>query len=346
MQSTPEAIDAIAEPQPQFSAEAVRRTLARDFGLEGALTPLVSERDQNFQLATADGRHFVFKIANRAESTITTDLQIKVLLHLQNRGCPVTVPIMQRTMSGKESSLMLDGDVPHVCRVVSYVPGVPLSGVQISPQLAQDFGRSAAQLDVALQDFTHAGDRQTLLWDLQRAGELRELLPYLTEPALHDAVRRCLDDFDKFVAPALPTLRQQVIHADLNPDNVLAGSDDDQAIAGVIDFGDMTRAPLVVEVAIAAAYLRVAGADVLALVRPFVAGFHRVLPLQTDEMELLFDLVRVRLAATVTILRWRAATRGSADEYSRQFLHSERDAEIFLAGIDALGRDAFTEALV
>ena len=346
MQSVPEAIDAIAEPQPRFSAEAAQRTLALDFGLEGKLTPLVSERDQNFKVATADGRCFVFKIASRAEHALTTDLQIKVLLHLENRHCPVTVPVLQRTLSGGESSLMLDGDMRYVCRVVSYVPGVPLSGVKLSAQLAEDFGQSTAKLDVALQDFAHAGDCQILLWDLQRAGELRALLPYLTEPALRASVRHCLDDFDKLVAPALPALRRQVIHADLNPDNVLANSDAGRAIAGVIDFGDMTRAPLIVEVAIASAYLRVAGADVLALIRPFVAGFQKILPLQDDEIGLLFDLVRARLAATITILRWRAATRGSEDAYSNRFLLSESDAEVFLAGIDALGRDAFTEALL
>jgi Ser/Thr protein kinase RdoA (MazF antagonist) len=40
-------------------------------------------------------------------------------------------------------------------------------------------------------------------------------------------------------------LRRQVIHSDLHGDNVLTVSDDENRIAGVIDFGDMVRAPLI-----------------------------------------------------------------------------------------------------
>ncbi|MGI9271776.1 MAG: phosphotransferase [Woeseiaceae bacterium] len=345
MSDMPAAVDALSVPQPQFSEAVAHRTLAQDFGLEGELTPLVSERDQNFRLTTADGRRFVFKIANSSESKETTDLQIKVLLHIESRHCPVNTPILCRTLSGHESSEIIAGDMAHVCRVVSYVPGTLLSDVDRSPTLAESFGQSAARLDLALQDFSHPADSQTLLWDLQRAGELRALLTHVQEPELLAAVSRCLDDFEQIVEPALPSLRRQVIHADLNPDNVLADSDDHEKVAGVIDFGDMTRAPLVVEVAVAAAYLRVDAVDALAFVQPFVAGFHGILPLQREELGLLFDLIRIRLAATITILRWRAATRGHDDDYSRQFLQSERSAEVFLARIDAMGRSAFSNGL-
>jgi len=67
-----------------------------------------------------------------------------------------------------------------------------------------------------------------------------------------------------------------------------------------------------------------------------------VIPLHAVEIGLLFDLVRARLAATISILRWRAATRGTADKYSRDYMQSERSAETFLGRLDELGRDAFT----
>ncbi len=319
--------------------------LAADFGLTGELTSLVSERDQNFRVTSADGDRFVFKIANGSESAVTTDLQIQALLHIEDRHCAVATPIVQRTLAGAVSSRMADGGVSHVCRVVSYVAGVPLSETALSPKLAASFGQSAAALDIALADFVHAADSQTLLWDLQRTAELRPLLPYVDDATLRTAVCACLDDFDTLVRPALPSLRTQVIHADLNSDNVLVEKDDQDAIAGVIDFGDMTRAPLVMEVAVAASYLRVEDTDALLLIRPFVAAFHRVLPLLEDELTLLFDLIRARLAATITILRWRAAIRGKDDLYSSQFLLSEGSAETYLQRLDAFGRDAFTEKI-
>ncbi len=336
------ALDAISTPQPQIPEIEVMRALAEDFGIHGTLESLLSERDQNYRVTTATGECFVFKIANRSESDITTDFQIQVLSHVMRQGCPVATPEIRPTLGGKESSTVLDGDIPHVCRVVSYLDGTPLSAVSVTPKLAHSFGRCAASLDLALADYEHAGDNQVLLWDLQRAGDVRELTTYIEEPDLRTAAELCMDDFDHRVQPKLSSLRRQVIHSDLNGDNVLV-ADDCESIAGFIDFGDMVRAPLIMEVAIAAAYLRVGDGDALALITPFVSAYNGVLALEDIELGLLFDLVRMRLVTTIAILRWRLSMRGKNDDYARQFLEGERSAEQFLLRLDTLGRIPFTE---
>ena len=340
-----DALDAISSPQPQFSEKATKHVLATEFGLEGELSPLVSERDQNFRVTAADGRQFVFKIANSAESSVTTDFQIKALLHIEQKRCSVATPRIERTLAGNDSALIRDGDAAHVCRVVSYLRGTLVSELAMSPQLARNLGETAARLDLALTDFEHPGDSPLLLWDLQRAAGLRELLPYIEEAALRAAITACLDDFDTRVAPALPVLRRQVIHSDLHGDNVLAGGDHENAIAGVIDFGDMVRAPLIMELAVAASYLRSAQSDTLSLIAPFVVAYNSVITLQADELELLFDLVRARLAATISILRWRVAQRGEDDEYASLHLQGESDAEAFLLRLDSLGRSEFLSVI-
>ena len=336
------ALDAISTPQPQFSQTEVLRALVEEFGIHGTLESLISERDQNFRVATAAGEHFVFKIANSSESDVTTDFQIQALSHVMRQDCPVATPEIRPTLAGHESILLFDGDTPHVCRLVSYLAGTPLSAVSVTPKLVQHFGRCAANLDLALANYEHAGDSQMLLWDLQRAGDLRELITYVEEPELRAAVSLCLDDFDSRVQPKLPSLRRQVIHGDLNADNVLV-ADDRESIVGVIDFGDMVRAPLVMEVAIAASYLRVGDGEALSLIAPFITGYHSITALEDVELEMLFDLIRVRLVATITILRWRLAMRGKDDDYAGHFLESERSAENFLLRLDTLGRVSFTE---
>ena len=336
------ALDAISTPQPQFSQTEVLRALVEEFGIHGTLESLISERDQNFRVATAAGEHFVFKIANSSESDVTTDFQIQALSHVMRQDCPVATPEIRPTLAGHESILLFDGDTPHVCRLVSYLAGTPLSAVSVTPKLVQHFGRCAANLDLALANYEHAGDSQMLLWDLQRAGDLRELITYVEEPELRAAVSLCLDDFDSRVQPKLPSLRRQVIHGDLNADNVLV-ADDRESIVGVIDFGDMVRAPLVMEVAIAASYLRVGDGEALSLIAPFITGYNSITALEDVELEMLFDLIRVRLVATITILRWRLAMRGKDDDYAGHFLESERSAENFLLRLDTLGRISFTE---
>jgi len=232
-----------------------------------------------------------------------------------------------------------------VCRLVSFVPGIPMSTVEPGPELAGKLGASFAALDCALHGYEHDNDQSLLLWNLLRAMELRDLQSGIASKDLRTSVGACLDDFERNVLPRIPLLRSQVIHGDLNPDNVLVMEDGRDSIAGVIDFGDIAQGPIVFEVAIAASYLR-AGADPAALVGPFVAAYNNGLTLDVAELEMLFDLVRTRLATTITIQHWRGAIIGEDDAYARANMQGGSAAASFLARLDSMTRDAFTDRLL
>ncbi len=114
---------------------------------------------------------------------------------------------------------------------------------------------------------------------------------------------------------------------------------------GFIDFGDIVRAPRIFEPAIAASYLRSDGDDPLALIRPFIAGYHAVAALEPAELEVLFDLVRLRLAASIALLHWRLNDRPEDDEYRRKSLEGESNASHFLGALDAVGRTEFNRQI-
>jgi len=71
-------------------------------------------------------------------------------------------------------------------------------------------------------------------------------------------------------------------------------------IAGLIDFGDMHHGWLVSEPAIAAAYAILGKEDPVAFAREIVRGFHRALPLSEAEITIVFPLIAMRLAVSVT----------------------------------------------
>jgi Ser/Thr protein kinase RdoA (MazF antagonist) len=158
-------------------------------------------------------------------------------------------------------------------------------------------------------------------------------------------VNTCLDDFEERAAPLFPALRSQVIHNDLNPDNILITDTEPATVAGVIDFGDMLRAPLIVDVAIAAAYLRSTDDDALAATQALIAGFDSIVPLEDRECELLFDLIRMRLATTITILYWRKSARSQEDAYLRKALR-EKSSESFLRHINRISRQGFADRVL
>jgi len=336
----------IASPQPYFTAAGARAILNAHYGLDGRLDSLVSERDQNYRLTLPDGRQFVLKIANSTEPQIVTDFQIQALLHIEDKQCPVATPRIVRTRDDAVATTVANNSDVHVCRLLTYLPGSPPDDAAIGPALARNIGASLAAIDIALCDFEHAGDSQALLWDLQRALEVRPLLANIQDKALHETISSCLADFEDDALYRLRALPRQVIHGDLNTGNVLVAEHDAASIAGIIDFGDMVRAPRIADLAIAASYLRSGADDPLTLIASLVAGYQEASPLTHDEAALLFDLVRVRLATSVVMLHWRVSARGEDDPYRQASLASEADAAGFFHTLGRCGRRLFTERML
>ena len=334
----------IAQVQPHISDDLAVETVKARYGLDVTVSSLVSERDQNFLLRTRDGPRYVLKIANAAEDPAVTDFQIKALLHIERvvaeQGIPVTVPEILMTTDGKDQFVLATAAGSYVSRVVSFIEGVPLGERIASPALARDMGTFLANLGLALRGFSHPGSGHSLLWDLQEAPRLREIVRFIRDPGPAAAVNAALDDFERFVAPKFQSFRRQVIHSDFNADNVVIESGDPDKVAGVIDFGDMLEGPLVADVAIGASYLRNVDGDPLLLMCEFLSAYHRAMPLTGDEIDVLFELIQARLSASVAIMEWRASMRGDDDPYLQKMSDDEASAARVLCRLREIPRES------
>lgn len=344
MQEHTDVLAAIAEDAPSFDDIEVISLVRQRYGLEVAVASLVSERDQNFHLQTSDGCQYVLKIANSAEDPAMTDFQIKALLHIADYidayGVPITVPRVLKTLAGETQTMLEAAGCQHVVRVVGYLRGVPIANRIPSASLSRNQGVCLAHLGQALRNFSHPGSKQILLWDVQQALNLRHLLGYLPNDEVRRNVEKVLDDFEEYVWPNLTSMRRQFIHADFNPDNVLTDSTDADTISGVIDFGDMLAAPLIADLAIAASYARPLQGDPLALITEMLGGYHGVTRLLPAEINNLFELIKTRLCASISILYWRASCRDADDPYLEKLLGTRPRAEEFLSRLAQIPRHA------
>jgi len=332
--------EGIAAAPPSFSTEAVADAVERQFGYRGEYQALVSERDQNFCLLATDGARFLVKVTSATEAATTTELQASTLQHLE-QSTDVIAPHVIATLDGEASGQIDVGGTSHRLRLLSWVNGKQLETLRVDVDLAGTFGRALAHLDTALAGCRYEGPNPALLWDLQRVGELRSLLQCIDEPEVRARVATAIDDFDRVVVPVQGGLPRQLIHADANPENVLMCN----GRIGFIDFSDIVCAPRCFELGIAASYLRAEGDEPLRLVRPFVAGYHAVAALEGAEVDVLFDLVRARLATSITLLYWRLRDRPASDEYRRKSLLLESNAPHFLVTLDTLGRRKFLKEI-
>lgn len=300
---------------PAFSHAEAARIAVQHYGIEARAQVLVSERDQNFRMTSSDGTCFTLKISNHAEQLEVIDFQNQALLHVAQQDASIPLP---RVIPGLDKALHysveLDGK-SHFVRMISWLDGTVLDDLEAGPVVLGKIGRLMAQLGVALADFDHPGSNPPLLWDMKRAAGLRELLVHIDEAELNNTITRTLDRFVAIVQPRLKRLRTQVIHNDINPDNVLLDKTDPNRVSGIIDFGDMVKSPLIIDLAVAASYQLSDDGDPLAGALPLIAGYNAVTPLQPAEIELLTDLIRTRLITSLLIGSWRVKLFPENSEY-------------------------------
>ncbi len=334
-----DSLKSVAATPPQVDIPSLAEAVLQQFELSGEYRQLISERDQNFRLTTGDGRRYVVKIPSIAEDASEVDLQLAALMHLEEKALDCVPRIVRTTASLSSGNIVAGDGASYPLRIVTWLEGRMLADIRMSAAVADSFGRGLAKLDLAFADFSHPAEERVLLWDTQRAAVLLELTASISDADTRAIVEDVLHDFLSKILPLLKSLPHQVIHNDANPENILLS--DDNLITGIIDFGDMLRAPRIVELATAASYLRSATNDPLAFIVPLVAAYRSKLPLLEEEVALLYGLVRTRLAMTLTILYWRLEARDENDPYRQKALKTEGNAFAFLRNLSTMGESGF-----
>jgi 4-aminobutyrate aminotransferase-like enzyme/Ser/Thr protein kinase RdoA (MazF antagonist) len=330
-------LDPLASTPPAFDFEAVLRILRDRFGVAASsLAPLAGERDQNLRVDTADGRRLLFKISNPADGLSIVEMQAAALRHIErvDPGLPV-MRVLPDTVGESWAEVRGPDGRNYPVRLFTFLPGRVTANTALTTQAIWSFGQTTARLGRALRGFFHPAADYEILWDISRVPGLRPLLDHLPDAARRAQVERVLGRFETRVAPVLPGLRAQVIHGDMSLDNVLL--DDDLRVSGIVDFGDMTHAPLVCDLAVSVADVLHGRDDAIDAAEAMIGGYVSVTPLEDGEAALLADLVTARLATEVTVAAWHG---GLYPDNAAYLTSSEPGARAFLDAIEAMGFDA------
>ena len=329
---------------PRFPIGEIEQLAQEHFGLSGSLDPLYSERDQNTRLREADGTAWVLKIGNAAEDPAIIDCQLETLLHIAKVDPGLPVPRVRRTTSGATYVRIQSEDgATHLFHVLSFLEGNIAGTAKLDDALYGKIGGIVARLGKAMRGIFHpaAGGRE-LLWDVRMSPRLLPHVDLLKGAGHAKIAREILTHFAGQVLPRLPHLRAQLIHGDVHEHNLILTDTAPAEIAGIIDFGDMIHAPLVMDVADAVADFAIEPTKVLDVLRAIMAGYHAVTPLDKDEIELIYDLVLTRLLLTPLTNAVRA--KETPDEPNYMAAYGEAGL-LVCAEIMRVGRVAFTNVV-
>jgi len=292
---------------PDLAPAEVQALVARLYGIDGSIKALAGERDQNCAVETADGTRYVVKISNPSEPEPLVDFQIAALEHIARTSPSQPVPRVLHTLDGRtrDTVVLADGARTTV-RMLTYLEGIQIKETPRTAAQRAAMGKGLAELNLALQGFTHPAASHDLLWNASAAHRLTVQLDSLVDGTRRALAQSFMERFVDHVLPRLTALRAQVIHNDYHLYNVLVAPNDQARITGIIDFGDMLHAPLVAEVATAAAFHMAGSADPFEGAAQFVAAYQSVLPLTEPEQEIVADLMATRHLVTALISEWRA----------------------------------------
>ena len=339
--------------RPEVEPEEVLGAVRSLYELDGRLSPLPGERDQNFLLETGDGRRYVVKVSSPEEPDPILRFETEMLVKLAGETEGLVPGVLAATSGDHLVEFEDAGGSPHRLRIVEFLPGTLLANARPrTDALLYDFGKRVAELVGALGGYPdHPPARFNFDWALGSAGSVMERCLDLFEGERRTLVENVHRSFDERGHDFLG-LGSQIIHGDINDHNVLVSDPDGthRFVTGFIDFGDAHSAPRVFDLAIAIAYATLGVPDPVTAAATIVRGFNDATPLLESEIDVIFTLARSRLGQSVSIAAWRRSQGGTLDD--SHFVSEEPAWEVlrkldglpdkFLRGVlrDACGHSA------
>lgn len=256
------------------------------------LIPMAGYISENYKI-TSDQGVFVLKVydfSNEAHEEILAETEmINRLQHLNDSE--VSRPVLNT------SDQIISVHDNKIYRVLSYVDGTFLAETKHSLDLFESLGKFMAKVDLPLLDFKSAGiERRRLDWDLQNLARIKPLIDKITNVSQRKLVKHFFIQWELNVLPKLPSLRQSIIHNDGNDWNILTKGNQ---VIGIIDFGDSVYTQLINELAITITYAIFGKEDPLQWACQIITGYHNELPLEKEELDLLYYLIAARLITSV-----------------------------------------------
>ncbi|KAL8558001.1 hypothetical protein ACOMHN_063742 [Nucella lapillus] len=212
-------------------------------------------------------------------------------------------------------------------RLLEYLPGTLLASVPLTSHLSFQVGLYAARLDRMLQDVDDSKFPELRVdWNMDNVPSLRHLTRYLDDAEMARVVTEVIDAFETQVLKCESGLRTGLIHSDFNDHNILVEPETTtittgnttseesppspapttaMRVCGILDFGDATKSFVLIEIAIAMAYMILMcpddpHLDPDGMAGHALAGYLSEFPLSQQELDLLPLTICARFSQTVT----------------------------------------------
>ena len=306
-----------AEPNsnevPRDVMADIEHLLTEHWQADGEISRLPGE-NLNLLVQFEGGEKSVLKVTTDASADV--ELEEAVLDTLEAAG--IAVPSVIPDRDGTRIVRFDFNGAEAVARMQRFLPGNAWRDAAASPALGRAIGRMLAEVHAALANFDHPGAGRSHSWDIATCSRHRGSIRHVDSKARRTILEMVMQEQAAIVEPTLLRCPQGMLHGDANDENILVEGD---RVVGLLDFGDTMRGGLVQDLGITLAYAAQHGTvPNLDLAAAIVAGYHSSRPLTSEEQQVLFPLLRSRLATSALI---GAARRADSPEHATWYSHAE-----------------------
>ena len=324
-----------ATPQTlSVSHDEVARLLHEHYGLEPVrLTAMQSELSTVSRVDLAPSgerrRSLVFRAScGTPEELEAARWRIGAADHLAARGVPTG-----RTVPASDGSPIVSVELdagPVVLHVGEWLDGVMLDSATPTSALMRSVGRVAGEVSAGLASWPAPPVELGHPWELTRTLEtIAATIGSITDPGTRALLDEAVERFSSRVEPRLATLPRSVVHHDLHDSNLLVDAAAER-VSGVLDFGDMVAGPRIADLAVPATHAGRAAEDPVDAFLLVAEGWGRTVPLDEEEIEVVFDAGLGRIAVNLSV--WTDRAQSDRADYARaRSARSERTLRLLLA---------------
>ena len=333
-----------------LDVEHWKQIFSSAFGVTGELVRLNGEYDTNIGILDQNKIIAIAKIAAPDCSIAHVEMQIAALTHIAKASPDVPIPRIISASDGRSYHMAVDTDgKDRLIWMMTGLQGRPLAEMHPhSALLSDEIGYMCGSVTAALVDFKHPELSRDMKWDLTCADWVYPHISVLDDVDDRHIVGAIIEDYRTHISDALAKRPKTAIHNDPNDYNLLVMPGMDPvsmvpkpSLTGIVDFGDMIKAPAVCDLAILSAYIILDDPRPLEKLSAVVAGYHRAYPLTPDDLALVFPLLLTRFAVSMVNAGLMAKERPD-DPY---VMVSQAPIRTFLHEFGRIGNDEVTARL-
>jgi Ser/Thr protein kinase RdoA (MazF antagonist) len=319
------------------------------YGLVGKLKNLPSYIDKNFLFtanATSTGDdtfQYVIKISSQSTSIAEIECENAAMKHVASKQINIQTPIVIESVDQQDllNFTWPDTSVSKL-RIVNFLPGDLYSQVDTEDAgLHKSLGDLTGQITQAFNDFKHPAAHRESNWDIAQLAQLEPNLSYYQGLKKSRLTSHFLD-FKNNTLPALDLLPKQVIHNDINDNNLIVTQVDGQlSCTGLFDFGDIVYTQRLCELAVTMTYALMSQKNFLKTAKNIYQGYQLTVELGESEKVLLPKLIIARLLQSLL----NSGKSFALEPENEYLLVSAAPAWDLLEKFESLKPDEFINAL-